>query len=310
MSGVVLARDVVLVRGPDAGTFLQGQLSQDVLVLDVGDSAFALLLQPQGKVEAWLRVTRIAEDAYALDVDAGWGERVLARLKRFLLRVKVELEQVPWHVAAGGDVPAGAWSVVAELGEGHDVLSPAPIPDAEPDTAYELRRIRAGVPRMGAELDESTIPAAAGIVDRSVSFTKGCYTGQELVARIDSRGDRVPTKLRRVEGDVAAGDALFDGEKEVGRVTSATGGSALAYVRREVEPPAELRSGSVVVRVVALLALLLVLVGCGANGKYAPLPEPEGGDSAPTTAVTVRPDLDEIALPGSTGRMVPSPVPW
>lgn len=309
MSAIALARDVVLARGPDATTFLQGQLSQDVAALELGGSAFSLLLQPQGKVDAWLRVTRIADDAYALDVDAGWGEHVLARLKRFLLRVKVELEPVDWHVTAGGDAPPGAWSVVAELGEGHDVLSPVPVPGAQPDPGYELRRIRAGVPRMGAELDESTIPAAAGVVERSVSFTKGCYTGQELVARIDSRGDRVPTKLRRVSGEVEVGDELVDGEREVGRVTSAVDGEGLAYVRREVEPPAALRTRrGGAVRVLAVLALLVFLAACSTTSKYAPLPVPEDGDAAPTTATTARPDLDDIALPAVPGRSNPPPV--
>ena len=64
--------------------------------------------------------------------------------------------------------------------------------------AYTALRIEAGVPKMGSELDESTIPAAAGIVEQSVSFTKGCYTGQELVARIDSRGNNVPKRLLSV----------------------------------------------------------------------------------------------------------------
>lgn len=241
MTAAVLARDVLVVRGPDAGTYLQGQLSQDVAALDVGDSAFSLLLQPQGKVDAWLRVTRVGEDEFALDVDAGWGEHVLARLRRFLLRVKVDIEPVDWQVSAvvDGDatVPDGAWKVVPELGgEGFDVLNAALAPA---DVDYDTLRIRAGVPRMGRELDESTIPAAAGILDRSVSFTKGCYTGQELVARIDARGDRVPTKLRRVTGDVPEGATLHVGDREVGRVTSAGDGVALAYVRREVEPPAD-----------------------------------------------------------------------
>ena len=231
MKAAVLARDVVLVRGPDAATYLQGQLSQDVNALAVGDSTFSLLLQPQGKVDAWLRVTRTADDAFALDVDAGWGDHVVARLKRFLLRTKAEVEQVDWKVVAtfGDDV----WSQTVVLGP--DAGLPA---GAEP-VDYERLRIEAGIPRMGSELDSSTIPAAAGVVDRSVSFTKGCYTGQELVARIDARGDRVPTKLRRIAGEVPVGATLHDGDREVGRVTSAAGDVALGYVRREVEPPCE-----------------------------------------------------------------------
>jgi folate-binding protein YgfZ len=100
---------------------------------------------------------------------------------------------------------------------------------------------------MGAELDERTIPAEAGIVERSVSFTKGCFVGQELVARIDSRGGNVPRRLRGllVAGDDVppAGATVAVGEKEVGRVTSAArspaqGPVALAYLGRAVEVPA------------------------------------------------------------------------
>ncbi|MCU1377729.1 MAG: hypothetical protein JWN29_712 [Acidimicrobiales bacterium] len=240
----VLARDVVVARGPDAVSYLQGQLSQDVAALAVGDSAFSLLLQPQGKVDAWLRVTRIDDDAFALDVDAGWGEHVMARLKRFLLRVKVELELVDWPVTAvvEGDapLPEGAWRVLPELGgDGFDLLNAGLPAGADDVTDYEVRRIRAGVPRMGNELDESTIPASAGVVDRSVSFTKGCYTGQELVARIDSRGDRVPTKLRRITGTAPVGATIVVDDRDVGRVTSAAHEVALGYVRREVELPAD-----------------------------------------------------------------------
>jgi folate-binding protein YgfZ len=245
-----MRRDVVLVRGPDARDYLQGQLSQDVSTLDVGDSVFSLLLQPQGKVEAWLRVTRTGDDTYALDVEPGWGERVLARLKRFLLRTKAELSLEQWpvavHVDDEIDTPDGAWRVVSEV-EGTTTL--LNVEGGMSDEEHEARRIAAGVPRMGRELDESTIPASAGVVDRSVSFTKGCYTGQELVARIDSRGDRVPTKLRRVTGNTHVGDALVVDGREVGHVTSAADGVALAYVRREVELPADAEAGTERVRI-------------------------------------------------------------
>ncbi len=97
---------------------------------------------------------------------------------------------------------------------------------------------------MGAELDERTIPAEAGIVDRSASFTKGCYTGQELVARIDSRGGNVPRHLRRLTStaELAVGDILRVDDTEVGHVSSAadTGDSwvGLGYLRRSVDVPA------------------------------------------------------------------------
>jgi len=247
-----VTRDVVAARGPDATEYLQGQLSQDVAGLAVGESAFSLLLQPQGKVDAWLRVTRTADDEFVLDVEPGWGAHVIARLRRFLLRVKVELELLDWPVAvhSGDDVevPEGAWRVVSEVPGTTTVLRAE---GGMTDEEHDALRIAAGVPRMGRELDESTIPAAAGIVDRSVSFTKGCYTGQELVARIDSRGDRVPRKLRRIIGDVRAGDAVVVDGREVGQVTSASSGVALAYIRREVEPPADARVGEAMVRIEA-----------------------------------------------------------
>jgi folate-binding protein YgfZ len=245
-------RDIVLARGPDATEYLQGQLSQDLAALAIGDSAFSLLLQPQGKIDAWLRVTRLADDEWALDVEPGWGERVHARVKRFLLRVKVELERDDWSLAVhhGDDVPVpgGALRVASEVAGTSTFLRAE---GGMADDEYERMRIEAGVPRMGRELDESTIPATAGIVDRSVSFTKGCYTGQELVARIDARGDRVPTKLRRIVGDVQPGDVLVVDGREIGHVTSAVPGAALAYVRREIEPPADAVVGAATVRIEA-----------------------------------------------------------
>ena len=243
-------REVVLVRGPDAESYLQGQLSQDIAALEVGGSAFSFLLQPQGKVDAWLRVTRVADDEFALDVDAGWGEAVVARLRKFLLRVKVDLDLVDWKVAVLSSTdeiaPAGAWRVVSEVEGTTTLLGPSVVGDVD-DAAYEALRIKEGIPRMGAEIDESTIPATTGVVDRSVSFTKGCYTGQELVARIDSRGGNVPTRLRRVRGEVPVGATLHVDDREVGRVTSSAPGVALAYVRREVEPPAQATAGDVTV---------------------------------------------------------------
>jgi folate-binding protein YgfZ len=246
-------RDVVLVEGTDARDYLQGQLSQDVVALEVGDSAFALLLQPQGKVAAWLRVTRIGGEVYALDVEPGWGEKVEARLRRFLLRTKATLRLEQWpvavHPAPGPEVPEGAWAVVSELDGTIALLGATGGLD---DEELEERRIAGGVPRLGRELDESTIPAAAGIVDRSVSFTKGCYTGQELVARIDSRGDRVPSKLRRISGGrVRVGDTIVVDGREVGTVTSAAGQFALGYVRREVELPTDADVGAERVRIEA-----------------------------------------------------------
>ncbi len=253
-----IRRDVVRVHGPEAVDFLQGQLSQDVAALEVHASAPTLLLQPTGKVDAWLRVTRLGGDELLLDVDAGYGEAVLTRLRRFKLRTKAELELDVWAgLAIRGpgaldvDVPAGVYGLSAEWPgvDGVDLLSPGeialagvPLVDA---AALEVLRIECGVPAMGAELTEATIPAEAGawLIASSVSFTKGCYTGQELVARIDSRGGNVPHPVRGLLLASAlppAGAEIRSGDKSVGTITSAAcsstrGNVALGVVGRGVE---------------------------------------------------------------------------
>jgi folate-binding protein YgfZ len=290
-------RDVVAVRGPDAEGYLQGQLSQDVVGLAVGAAADSLLLEPDGKLSALLRVTRTDGQGYVLDVDAGYGDAVVARLRRFLLRAKIELELLDWRClslrGSGVDERAGGLlTVLAERGvlalpfewngwRGVDLLGPSDVvlgPDglelppgivACGADAVEACRIVSGVPAMGAELTAKTIPHEAGVVPRTVNFTKGCYTGQELVARIDSRGGNVP---RRLVGIVApAGppesDALSPGmtlhagesgegdgpaaDKVVGTLTSAAWSvelgawAGLAYLHRNVGAPGpvRLRSG-------------------------------------------------------------------
>ena len=222
-------RDFVQVSGPDARTFLQGQLSQDVETLTPGTTRMSFLLQPQGKVDAYLRVSCISDEAFLLDVDAGFGDAVVDRLTRFKLRTKAEIARV------------GNWQCIAELRDGElveEIIDDIEVEGVPADLEeYEVLRIKAGTPAMGHEIDESTIPASLGVVDRAVSFTKGCYTGQELVARIDSRGGNTPTKLVGVRGPVSIGDPIVLDGREVGRVTSAAGDVGLALVRREVEPP-------------------------------------------------------------------------
>lgn len=264
---VLVPRDFVQVAGADATSFLQGQLSQDIEPLSVGDSAWSFLLQPQGKVDAWLRVTRVADDAFVLDVDKGCADAVMTRLNRFKLRVKAELSVLDWRcvafrgpgaedealTAAGASDSARAFAVDARWPgiEAFDVIGPT---DAVPDTEtaasveqYERARIESGVPAMGRELTEATIPAESGVVARSVSFTKGCFTGQELVARIDSRGGNVPRPVRLLRAEVAVppGARVMHEGRDVGVVTSSASGPngsvALALVARAVEPPAEVR---------------------------------------------------------------------
>ncbi|MDQ6725836.1 MAG: hypothetical protein M3066_06700 [Actinomycetota bacterium] len=264
---VTLPRDFVRATGPDVVTFLQGQLSQDVATLAADGSTWALLLQPQGKVVALLRVLRLGDEEYVLETDAGFGAAVVERLNRFKLRVKCDLDPLGWTclavrgpeaaalVAAGGGGTAGVHVVAADWPglPGADLVGEAPVAPggvrACSMAAYEAVRIEAGIPVMGREIDEKTIPAEVGVVDRSVSFTKGCYTGQELVARIDSRGGNVPRHLRGIivcDGASAPAGATIEVDaKAVGALTSVAvspgRGStvALALVRRAVEAPAE-----------------------------------------------------------------------
>jgi folate-binding protein YgfZ len=270
---VELPRDFVRAAGPDVNTFLQGQLSQDVVRLGVGASAWALLLQPQGKVTAFLRVLRVGDEEFVLETDAGFGPAVIERLNRFKLRVKCDLDPLAWRCIAVRGPKAHELVLSGVVADwpglpGSDVVGEAPAPPPGVPMcgvdAFEAVRIEAGIPVMGRELDEGTIPAEAGVVDMSVSFTKGCYTGQELVARIDSRGGNVPRRLRGVvlAGPAPVGAAVMADGKEAGRLTSVAFSPgldatvALAYVRRAVEPPAEVvvewEGGSLPARVEAL----------------------------------------------------------
>src|ERR1700754_2460551 len=95
-----LDREVIRIAGPDAISYLQGQLSQDVAGLAVGASAFTFLLEPQGKVSVWGRITRVADDAIVFDVDSGFAEAAMARLTRFKLRTKADIERLDWQVVA------------------------------------------------------------------------------------------------------------------------------------------------------------------------------------------------------------------
>lgn len=261
-----LRRDVVRISGPDAMKYLQGQISQDVDALAIGTSSWTFVLQPQGKVESWARLTKTGHDIFVLDTDVGHGEALEARLRRFLLRTDADIEAftepciaVRGAHAPRAEVPDGVHRLpVAGLGvEGYDLVGAgAAIPDGVPEAAadrFEAYRVEHGVPAMGRELDKTTIPAEIGqwIVDSSVSFTKGCFTGQELVARIDSRGGNVPRHLRALvlDGPVEAGAAV-EAEGPAGPVTTAAvspthGPIALATCGRRVEPGDRVRVGDV-----------------------------------------------------------------
>jgi folate-binding protein YgfZ len=266
-----LPRDVVSVSGPDAASYLQGQCSQDVLALQPGAGAEALLLSPQGKIDVYLRVTRVSDDRFVLDTDEGFGAATTQRLERFRLRTKVTIEPLDWE-CVGLRGPEAAERVIGapelvlpvewEGLSGVDLLGPAPAggwstwvdDQAVPcdDAGWDAARIEAGVPVNGQEVVEGSIAAELGLVDRTVSFTKGCFTGQELVARLDARGSNVPWRLSGVVFDGGpddprpqSGAPVFDleGSRDVGRLTSVAWspglgcGVALVRLHRSVTPP-------------------------------------------------------------------------
>ncbi|HAM02377.1 MAG TPA: hypothetical protein DCQ30_09175 [Acidimicrobiaceae bacterium] len=275
--GRIVRRDVLELRGPDAVSYLQGQCSQDVEAMAVGTAADALLLSPQGKLEALLRVQRLDDDRYLIDVAGGWGEAVRSRLERFKLRVKADITEVsltclsvrgPDAEQATADLESShrvpfSWGGVT----GVDLFAPslAVPPGVTPCDVqtWEALRVEAGIPVMGRELDERTIAAEADLLERCVSFTKGCYTGQELVARLDARGNKVARRLAGlvVEATDGTGQAPADADgvgaepiapgtavvdpasgQEVGAVTSsarspALGVVALGYLHRRLSPP-------------------------------------------------------------------------
>jgi folate-binding protein YgfZ len=198
-------RDVVVVEGPDALTYLQSQLSQDVRQLDVGQRCWTLVLDPTGKIVALARVTRSDAERFELDIDEGFGATLLARLDRFKIRVKASTSLLE---ADGG---------------------------VERD---DVARIEFGWPAMGREIiPGETIAAATGLARVAVSFTKGCYPGQELVERMDSRAAEAPRTLRRIDVAEATqpGAPVLLADAAVGVVTSVAGPRALAWIKRGVD---------------------------------------------------------------------------
>ncbi len=219
-------RDVVQVVGPDAASYLQSQLSQDLRSLQVGESAWSFVLQPTGRVEVLLRVWRTADETFVLDADAGFGAAMVARLHRFKIRVKADIEPLEWRCIAVRGVQGDG---LVAWGDGYDLLGEhvAPPADLPEGSAEQLlaARIDAVWPAMGSEIvPGETIPAETGITGAAVSFTKGCYPGQELVERMDSRAATAPRLLRRL----AASDAVRLGAT----VTSTSGDAVLAFVPR------------------------------------------------------------------------------
>ncbi len=234
-------RDVIVADGVDTVKFLHSQLSQDLVSMSLGETRWSFLLQPTGKLVALLRLVRTAENTIEMDTDPGHGDAVVEALARFKIRTKCELTLRP-------DVAfAASWTQrLPVLVEGEGTFGPA---------VSDVCAVVRGFPRWGMELTDSTIPNATGLVDRAASFTKGCYTGQELVERIDSRGGNVPRRLVGLEldapfDDVGADTGLLLDGSPAGDLTSAstdprTGFTvALAYVNRGVDESSSLSTAT------------------------------------------------------------------
>jgi tRNA-modifying protein YgfZ len=238
-------RSFVRVSGPGAEEYLNRMVSNDVAVLGPGESCQALLLTPKARVIAPLVVLRRTHDDFLLLTEPDLGERVRAELlrSRFAAKAEIEQEEHTSHVVFGGDgIPT------ADYGEpAAEVLDAELEPTVSPDE-LDLRRIRAGTAAWGKEVDDRVLPAEAGLVERAVDFAKGCYPGQEPIARLHYRGhaNRGLRVLALAEVPELETEVVFEG-KSVGRITSAASGPdgvvALAYVRREVPEDAELAVG-------------------------------------------------------------------
>jgi len=245
---------VFAVTGADAGKYLHSQLSNDIASLPVGGSRYSFVLEPMGKVIALVRVTRTDEETFILDSEnvEGLGEQLLARLNRFKIRVKADIavstqKYLSLRSRDGSPIEQAGFTV-SQWGSGAVVDAPlmsigesvvAQFVQVSPEE-FDALRIRSSWPAMGSEIIAGeTLPAATGVVTIAVSFTKGCYPGQELVERMDSRGSTAPKNLRLLTGEIVnnakSGDAVIVNGESVGEFTSVANDCALAYVARAVE---------------------------------------------------------------------------
>ena len=276
-------RGKLLISGPDAAEFLQGQLTNDVEGLAPGEGCYAALLDRKAHIQADMRVLRLPDGEIWLDTEAAAREPVRRHLETYKIGREVEVADLseerailsllgprsaevagtaalPEHaveaariagvdaLAAGTDAGLDLIVSAEEAERLREALLEAGAAEVSPEAA-EIVRVESGRPRFGVEMTSEAMPAEAGIVERAVDFQKGCYIGQEPVARLHYKG-RPNRRLRglRLSAPARPGEALRLGEKEVGRlgaavVSPAHGPIALAIVRREAEPGAELAVG-------------------------------------------------------------------
>jgi len=274
----------IAVRGSEAADYLQGQLTNDVEALEPGAGCYSALLNRKGHLQGDMRVLSLEPDAFSIETDEGALDAVLRHLQMYKIGRDVEVDDVSGESRVLSAIGPGALDVIGcgplrpehahtehEIGGvtvraiatdlGVDlVATPAHLEavaralrdtGAEPVSARaaEIVRVESGRPRFGREMTTATMPAEAGIEERAVSFTKGCYIGQEPVARLHYRG-RPNRHLRglELERPVAEGDPVRLGERELGSVGTAVlsparGPIALAILRREAEPGAAVEVG-------------------------------------------------------------------
>lgn len=276
-------RGKLVVSGPDAAEYLQGQLTNDVEALEIGDGQYAALLDRKGHMQSDMRVLRPSAEEIWLDTEPEPLAQVRRHLELYSIGRDVKIVDVttersilsligPRSVEVAGTAAlpphacetttvAGTECIAAGTRDGIDLIGPADeterlrealraagAVEVSPEAALIIR-VEAGVPRFGADMGSATLLAEAGIVEDAVSFTKGCYIGQETVARLHYKG-KPNRHLRglRLSAPAGSGAALRLGEKEVGRLGSSTvspafGPIGLAIVRREAESGAELAVG-------------------------------------------------------------------